>query len=57
MLSADQFQWASSVGQEFGSSFDNWIDTVQWLNPESVNWVGSYNHSLSLRLMIVGFLG
>ncbi|CAH0051766.1 unnamed protein product [Clonostachys solani] len=38
LLSPSQFQWSDSAGHEFGYSFDNWIDTIQWLNPDSVNW-------------------
>ncbi|KAL3471208.1 hypothetical protein BJX99DRAFT_237964 [Aspergillus californicus] len=38
MLSPDNFQWSNPAGYEFGNTFDNWIDSVQWLNPDSINW-------------------
>jgi hypothetical protein len=38
MLCSDRCQ-GLRLDQTFESSFDDWIDTVPWLNPDSVDWV------------------
>jgi hypothetical protein len=43
ILSSDGYQ-STQLAQNFEVSFDDWIDTVPWLNPNSVDWV-SYVHS------------
>jgi hypothetical protein len=39
MLSPEKLSWSSEAAQQFGNNFDDWIDNVQWLNPESIDWV------------------
>jgi hypothetical protein len=39
MLSPESLSWSSKAAQEFGTYFDDWIDNVQWLDPESIDWV------------------
>lgn len=39
MLSAESLSSSSKAAQEFGTYFDDWIDNVQWLDPESIDWV------------------
>ena len=40
MLSPDNFQWSDPAGSnQFGNIFDEWVDSVQWLNSDSINWV------------------
>jgi hypothetical protein len=34
------------LDQNFESSFDDWIDTVPWLDPNSVDWVSDGSHLL-----------
>ncbi|EWZ28637.1 hypothetical protein FOZG_17642 [Fusarium oxysporum Fo47] len=38
MLSPDSIPWSSEAAQEFETNFDDWIDNVQWLDPESIDW-------------------
>ncbi|KAL4796670.1 hypothetical protein BDV19DRAFT_388171 [Aspergillus venezuelensis] len=39
MLSPDNFQWSDPAGSnQFGNIFDEWVDSVQWLNSDSINW-------------------
>ncbi|EXA32911.1 hypothetical protein FOMG_18150 [Fusarium oxysporum f. sp. melonis 26406] len=38
MLSPDSIPGPSEAAQGFGTYFDDWIDNVQWLNPESIDW-------------------
>ncbi|KAI3580684.1 glycosyl hydrolase family 3 C-terminal domain-containing protein, partial [Fusarium oxysporum f. sp. albedinis] len=38
MLSPGSIPWSSETAQEFGTTFDDWIDNVQWLDPESIDW-------------------
>ncbi|KAH7232923.1 hypothetical protein BKA59DRAFT_504081 [Fusarium tricinctum] len=38
MLSPESLSWSSKAAQEFGTYFDDWIDNVQWLDPESIDW-------------------
>ncbi|KAL4865791.1 hypothetical protein BDV12DRAFT_173880 [Aspergillus spectabilis] len=38
MLSPDIFAWSDPAGYEFANTFDDWIDSVQWLNPDSSIW-------------------
>lgn len=42
-MSSDRSQ-ALHLYQNFESSFDDWIDTVPWLDPNLVDWIsdGSY---------------
>lgn len=45
MLSSQQNRLASlPEALEFGATFDNWIDDIQWLNPESIDWVSEVSH-------------
>ena len=37
-MSSDRSQ-VLHLDQNFESSFDDWIDTVPWLDPNSVDWV------------------
>jgi hypothetical protein len=39
MLSPESLSRSSKAAQEFGTYFDDWIDNVQWLDPESIDWV------------------
>ena len=39
MLSPDSIPWSSEAAKEFETNFDDWIDNVQWLDPESIDWV------------------
>ncbi|KAJ5893860.1 hypothetical protein N7495_005551 [Penicillium taxi] len=41
MMSPGQFKWSTPVDYQFRNNFDDWIDAVQWLNPDSVNWVSN----------------
>jgi hypothetical protein len=41
MLSPESHSWSSEAAQEFGTNFDDWIDNVQWFDPESIDWVTS----------------
>lgn len=38
MLSPDSIPWSSEAAQEFETNFDDWIDNMQWLDPESIDW-------------------
>lgn len=39
MLFPGQFQWAEPTGIKLGNTLDEWIDNVDWLNQDTVNWV------------------
>jgi len=39
MLSPESIPWSSEAAEEFETNFDDWIDNVQWLDPESIDWV------------------
>ncbi|PYH88648.1 hypothetical protein BO71DRAFT_435548 [Aspergillus ellipticus CBS 707.79] len=39
MLSPERYEGSGGgEGAGVGSSFDDWVDALQWLNPDSVNW-------------------
>ncbi|KAF9884873.1 hypothetical protein FE257_000940 [Aspergillus nanangensis] len=38
MLFSEKLQPANDLGADFSSVFDEWVDTVPWLNVDSVNW-------------------
>lgn len=58
MLSPDSIPWSSEAAQEFETNFDDWIDNMQWLDPESIDWVTLKSLVLfSLLLMSVELLG
>ncbi|KAM3067062.1 hypothetical protein ACMFMG_011735 [Clarireedia jacksonii] len=38
MLLPGQFQWAEPTGIHLGNTLDEWIDNVDWLNHDTVNW-------------------
>jgi hypothetical protein len=45
MLSSQRNSLATvPEAMDFGATFDTWIDGVQWLNPESINWVSPPSH-------------
>ena len=41
MISPEKFELPqdTGVGVDFSNLFDEWVDTVLWLNPKSLNWV------------------
>ncbi|KAJ5758780.1 hypothetical protein N7520_005936 [Penicillium odoratum] len=38
MLFPGQFQWAEPTGAQLGNTLDEWIDNVDWINHDTVNW-------------------
>ncbi|KAJ9395195.1 hypothetical protein DTO282F9_7853 [Paecilomyces variotii] len=38
LLSTERARSSTLINGEFGVTFDNWIDGVQWMNPESIDW-------------------
>jgi hypothetical protein len=42
MLFPGQFQWAEPTGIHLGNTLDEWIDNVDWLNHDTVNWVSHH---------------
>ncbi|KAJ5661481.1 uncharacterized protein N7477_009097 [Penicillium maclennaniae] len=39
LVSTDSFESSGSRDFDIDTTFNNWIDGAQWLNPDLINWV------------------
>lgn len=50
LLSTERARSSTFINSDFGVTFDNWIDGVQWMNPESIDWVTFHRRPKPTRI-------
>jgi hypothetical protein len=43
MLSPSLFEWSSLEGPSFGASLNDWIDSLQWIDTNFIDWVSFHS--------------